>query len=93
VLENLRGDEAVRVAEFAVEGVEQRFVACLQSFARIGRDLFRCLPGKQCLDRPSGRLAVDVTHHVRQADAAVGEYLVQAVVLPAEDAGEFLQLP
>ena len=78
--------------QFALQGIEDFLATGLQSAAGETEHLVRRLPGDDGLDHGTGGLAMQIADNHAKPDAAVGQYLVQPVLLRGQLADQFLPL-
>ena len=74
-------DEAMAGGQVPLQGIEEFLAAGLQPAAGQREDLVGGCPGDEGFDHGTGRLAMDIADHHAQADPAVGQHLVQPILL------------
>ena len=84
--------KAVAVRQIALQGFEDFFTTGLQPAAGMPQDFAGRFAGDDRLDHGPGRQTVQITDYHAQANAAVGQHLMQTILLRGQLADEFLPL-
>ena len=85
-------NKAMAVGHFALQGIKDIFPAVLESPTGKLEDFVGRLPKNEGFDHGACRLTVKIADHHAETNAAIGQHLVQAVLLRSQLPDQFLPL-